>query len=683
MLMLVTLTMSLLLTRRPLELTLSARSGWQRANETVAKNRTKKKTPASQLADVVAQASSWAERMNENQTFQSAFRSRGTGSGAEVGHNNNQVKAVPSFRNDLASLDSHVEFKATQFVRTLVYEMAPPAINTLTVLLFETIIFKHTFHQAWRCVLARFLLPVPFCGPVLRLIGDSSWELNIANFCFYILENGIWVSLFIVVLVPEIRDELSTLELVPICVLFVVRATVLALKYAYLPVNYVGGDDVLGLMYTKEFSIQTMYATLVLNAWNNPHGERNLDKEKKASEVLRCEMEAACMVADVRLDDIEVHVGTEAAAAAIRAAALGVGQRSTALISASPKSVSAKELLASIISAHYGKGIPEFMNNVIYVVTLVFAGSFPAVRAICGAPAFGTTHLGKLACVSHFFYCINGFLVNLAFATSAAWDFRRRRFSLESLASMLVYPGERAANLGERAEKATRDDVEAGQRYSSAAGRGGNDQSRIYIDVKNPSSCLAWSLVRRAVRKVGTQWMYRMNAYSVVFLVAAMACTGALQALYYGVDAYPHRLVSAVGLFMVAMCISFLCSFAVFEAARINEAVPDHLMILKREMVALAAALAGSTFDDEGEGRKSRMEATLHLLKQVSSTMQHEELVCDPFVVFGRVTAGPGAIGATVGVLISMLIVALQRLSYLLDQGWNYSGRYGEFVAPD
>ena len=174
----------------------TAHSGWQRANETVAKHRTKKKTPASQLADVVAQASSWAERMNENQTFQSAFRSRGTGSGAEVGHNNNQVKAVPSFRNDLASLDSHVEFKATQFVRTLVYEMAPPAINTLTVLLFETIIFKHTFHQAWRCVLARFLLPVPFCGPVLRLIGDSSWELNIANFCFYILENGIWVSLF-------------------------------------------------------------------------------------------------------------------------------------------------------------------------------------------------------------------------------------------------------------------------------------------------------------------------------------------------------------------------------------------------------------------------------------------------------------------------------------------------------
>ena len=608
---------------------------------------------------------------------------------------------MESIHAAVAALDGSTSFKVSQFVRTFVYEMLPPGLNTLALLLAETLVFRHTPKQAFYAACARKLLSVPLVGPLAAVLKANTPEFNLTNLFLYPFENGFWACLILVAYSDDVRSYVTPLELVPIAALFVTRAVVLACKHAYLPVSYVGDAATLGMMYTPEFSGKTIASTLALTSWNDPnnhHLGENEDHDNHSSEFLRLELEAACVVADVRLDGIDVHVGSNRAAEAVRAMARGVGEQSAQTISASPEAVSAKELLASIIARHYGKPMPSFLSVLLQVLGAMFAFIFPACRAISGAPAFGATHLGKLACVSHLLYAWYGFSINMLLATSAAWDFRRRRNALESLTAMVTRHGDEVTTRTRSSRgtgNATATDTEEGIQAASEEGGPPSEEGgppddptgppRICIDVKNPSSALAWSLVRRATRKVGVVYMHRMNAYNAVFLALAITCTCVLQGLYYGVLAHPHRLVAAVGLGMVSLNISLLCSLAVFEASRINEAVPGHLMLLKREMVALAAELANATFDGterENVEKQRRMEATLHLLSHVGAAVNHEERVQDPFVVFGGVTAGPGAITATVGILVSMLVVAVQRLLYLYDVGWSYSGHWGEFVAP-
>ena len=616
-----------------------------------------------------------AEQLNESPTFVSAFRSR-KGRTPEA-------EKIASVDASVAALDASATFKVSQFLRTLVYESLPPGVDTLAVLLAETLVFRHTLGQACRAVLARSLLPVPMVGPLAAMVKANTLGFNLFAIFFYPFQHGFWVCLSLVVFSDDVRNYVTPLELLPLAALYYTRAVVLACKYAYLPVSYVGDAETLGIMYTPEYSFQTMASTLVLITWNDPYSKTNSSLASDVNgDVLRTEMEAACVLADVNLDGLEVHVGSHRAAEVVRTMAQGIVERSAASPSASPDAVSAKELLASIMVRFYGKPMPGFSMALINVMAVVFACAFPTCRAISGAPAFGATNLGTMACTFHLMYALQGFRVNFGFAISAAWDFRRRRHALESLAAMLSGHGDAITELDEHAGAT---DVEAGQRAVGDRTRDGNEGApRICIEVKNPTSALAWSLVRRATRKVGAVWMHRMNAYNTAFLCLAVACTGALQGLYYGVDAYPHRLVAAMGLAVVAFNISLLCSLAVFEAAQINEAVPEHIMLLKRQMVALSAELADSSFHAEGNAEKHRrMESTLELLKNIGAAVSHEEEVHDPFVVFGRVPAGPGAMTATVGILVSMLVVAVQRLTYLYDIGWSYSGHWGEFVPSE
>ena len=75
-----------------------------------------------------------------------------------------------------------------------------------------------------------------------------------------------------------------------------------------------------------------------------------------------------------------------------------------------------------------------------------------------------------------------------------------------------------AATQAEKEEAEEEEEEEEQEEESAemmASRRAAASGAAVVIDVKDPASCLGWSLVRRALRCVGTGWSRRMNCYSV------------------------------------------------------------------------------------------------------------------------------------------------------------------------
>ena len=211
-----------------------------------------------------------------------------------------------------------------------------------------------------------------------------------------------------------------------------------------------------------------------------------------------------------------------------------------------------------------------------------------------------------------------------------------------------------------------------------------------------------------------------MNCFSVVFLSASFFSAGLLQLLYYsaGEGTITHRLASAVSLYFIVIVVSALCSVTVIEASKINDMVPEIRTWLKRETLAIAAQLAHLAHvaaqealrvkrDGEGtahveeSGRPSssaglshlgkssttatleegeQLRSALRLIDYVDQYIHHEEEQNDPEMVFNKIPASPAAVTVTVSSLLTMLLVALQRLYTMCEsEGWSYRGDMGEF----
>lgn len=68
------------------------------------------------------------------------------------------------------------------------------------------------------------------------------------------------------------------------------------------------------------------------------------------------------------------------------------------------------------------------------------------------------------------------------------------------------------------------------------------------------------------------------------------------------------------------------------------------------------------------------------LIECVDQYIHHEEEQSDPVEVFYKVRASPAAITVIISSLLSMPLVALQRVFTMVEsEGWSYGGDMGEF----
>lgn len=600
-------------------------------------------------------------------------------------------------------------FKMDQFLRTLLYEICPPFVNWFVVLFVEICIFRHTTEEAVCAASARGFTPLP--GPLARVVSrvdppDYSGNGDILLFGMF------WFPVFAVAFSSDARAFVEPLELLPLSILLLCRVSVIACKYALLPSSYCG--DVNGKIYGV-ITQSDMARTLVGSAWLSP-------KMKAHEDLLRQDVENACLEADVDLSETRIDVGSAEAATAVRARAGGVGRRSETAVANTPSVVSGKELLAAIVDAHIGRTLPDWVLPILVVGGVAYALVSPVCRGAVGVQMFGDNALSQATAATLFLSSLFLFLNNMVFTVSCAWTFRRQRDAICCLNDIMRFPGEPVANILPPSPKLQRTKHKKESRKNQHANGAGDEHGKkielpekeppavvaaraaaargavVLVDLKDPSSCLCWSLVRRALRRVGSSWARRMNLYSIVFLVAAFTCAGSLLVLCYGAETRSHRLTTAGELFYLAIVVSGLCSLTVAEGSAINDLVPVVRTSLKREVVAIAAQLAGM----QGNGRERKQNAAtetnervrrderealtdaLRLIERVEQYVHLEEEHSHPVEVFYRVPATTAAITFTVSSLLSMLLIAAQRWFQMTgSEWWSYGGANGEFGVTD
>lgn len=608
-------------------------------------------------------------------------------------------------------LSPHQRFNYSQFFRSFLYEalLVPPA-QWFAVMLVETALFRHSFDEALCCAGARFFAPIPLIGERARRAfraPDGS-----ANIGFFLGPIFVFPIVAVLADLGDTRRYLEPLELLPMLVMFLAQCGVIACKYGVLPASHT--SDAHGKIY-RPIKPADLTRTLILGAWNDPKNANHFD-------LLKMEIENACLEADVDLSHTEIHVGSAEAARAIRLRSRGIGERASGSDrreggdgdptsgGLAPEVVSGKELMAALVDVHVGRALPPSFMPGITLLSLLYGLAGPAARAYCGVPMFGATPASEFAAAGMFIFNVMMFLGNFMFAATCAWHYRRLFCVMRALSRMARFPGEPLENFfppeSEIEEEAS--SKEASRRSASSSSRSFRELRRAVadatrvgtfrsgrpldalIDVKDPASCLGWSLVRRATRRVGSSWGRRMNLYSVIFLVSAFFSAGMLLGLYFGASTLTHRLATAACFYFLAIVISALVSLTVFEAAAINEQVPETRSWLKRESVAVAAQLAyliagakGDEDEDEKSLRKREIEelrAARALIETVEQYVKLEEEESDPVEVFFGVKATPAAVTLVVSSLLSMLLIATQRgFTMMESEGWAYDGANGEF----
>lgn len=589
-------------------------------------------------------------------------------------------------------LEANVRFKPSQFLRTTLYELVPGPVSHFVVLLVETLAFGHTLEEARCAAGARqkvpfFVFPGP-SGRFFRLVPEFVPFVNIA----LINELAICLILLATNLSPDVRRYVEPMEAAPVVILYMCRALVIASKYSLLPDSFV--SDRGGKMYRRIVATD-MTRTLVAAGWNDPKNAGHAD-------FLRMEMERACLEADVDLTETEIDVGSSYAARAIRLRARGLGWRGDAEVAARPSVVSGKELLAAIMDTHIGKDMPGTFFPIFFVITLAFAFVSPACRAAVGAPMFGGSPFSRAVAGLIFFESFFFFLTNLIFTSAMVWNFHRQGDGIKAMNAMMHFPGEPVAHFlpkppprkRPRAKTSVRsidDDGDGEPAEVREIRRAADAGEAILVDLKDPSSCLCWSLVRRAVRKVGSTWSRRLNMFSIVFLLCAFISALILVLLFYGAERQTHRLATAASLFYLALIISAMVAATVLEGSIINDQVPKIRAKLKRETLAMAAQLAAADAgaeDDAAMAKEARRVRAAHrLVKSLDAHVYMEEdpsAGSDPVEVFFNVPASPAAVTLVASTLLSMLFVAAQRAFTMIEaDGWSYEGEMGEFAQLD
>ena len=617
-------------------------------------------------------------------------------------------------------LSPNSKFNYSQFFRSFLYEaLSFPTLQWIAVIVVETLVFGHTVEEAMYCAGARFFAPIPIIGERMRK-AFKQIDMS-ANFMF-VMGPVLFVipPLAVFADLGETRKYIEPMELLPLLLMVLVQCGIISCKYGILPASYT--SDAFGKIY-QPMTPEDLNRTLILGAWNDPKNEKHFD-------LLKMEMENACLEADVDLNHTEINVGSAHAARAIRMRSRGIGERSEKRMNETPETVSGKELMAALVDVHIGRQLPPELMPFIMFISVLYGLTGPVMRAWCGVPMFGGTHMSKLAAAGLFIASVMMFFANFSFALTCAWHYRRQYDVMEALSQMVRFPGEPLINFlppeprpkskkrkiapvktisgaiialnspmppaaphqqgGQPATKAKEDDDEEkeSEELRELRRAAKTDQFDVVIDLKDPASCLCWSLVRRSMRHMGSSWARRMNLYSVIFLLAAFFSAGMILGLYFGANRINHRLATAASCYFLAIMVSFLVSLTVYEAAAINEMVPRVRSWLKRESVAIVAQMAylgngwgRSGTDDRDKQEAEELRGAYRLIETVEQYIRLEEEESQPVEVFSKIKATPAAVTFVVSSLLSMLLIAMQRgFTMMESEGWSYDGKNGEFA---
>jgi len=518
---------------------------------------------------------------------------------------------------------SEVKFNFSEFLKTMGYEMTPPAIiSPLLALLIEG-----STERAYHAINHRLLFPC-----------DRSYYRSAPSlpFIFWLMVFPmifLFHASFILTIVyrDDIKESIDVWEVVVMYLGFVCRNMILAVKYGY----FSSEEREAIRKPAPEWSIDHSNRKLIGAGWKNPLEHEDLIEEEifLAQKIIDVNLFAANFQVD---DDVAEVLRNYEAHEEFRAKT-PINEKNE---------ISASFVLHQIVRKSFGDAIPRgFLGKVCNIAPFLLAFLPAFVRSVgYGLPPFGESHVEKTIHSGMLILRLWAFGSLFNFAAVSVHDFRRRRKAMENIGKLCEFPGLPLVDFlspqhwkGEQAEnKALKlrkkqlnkksqsqphkkdDDIREKEAQASGyagakihlnespaakndrdleAGADKSEQKRycynsqavitgsLSIDLRRDKNAFSWVIMRRVMRAFGGTYNKRCQAYVGVLYSWAFMCGILINIIFW--TSRTHHVATVVYTLANTFVTCYMVLSGVTDATKLQAMVTTHRMLLKNEILAL------------------------------------------------------------------------------------------------
>ena len=295
------------------------------------------------------------------------------------------------------------------------------------------------------------------------------------------------------------------------------------------------------------------------------------------------------------------------------------------------KSHSLFDIARAIIGKAYGDPPPLWFNPLTLLAALVILGSLIYVRTLYGQPLIGNGWQEVVVTLAVYAGIIAA-LGLMGFGLLCGHDFARRVCASELYYRALISPGL---------------DLEMPD---------GNVE-HIFFDKHSPNCVNGWVQSRNVVRGFGERFYRRVQSYTSLLISYSVLCVGLLNFMMW--TQISHQAATVVTISMTIFVISFIGSYAMYAAIRLQRSSYLQRAALQQELLSLEVEIGVLSQQGTSEAEMQRLSTAKTLLQQVDENVNYEELVFRPTSILGYRAEG-GLIGSVLGIVITGGLLVLQ-----------------------
>ena len=289
------------------------------------------------------------------------------------------------------------------------------------------------------------------------------------------------------------------------------------------------------------------------------------------------------------------------------------------------------DIARGIIHQAYGDAPPRWFNPLILLAALIILGSLIYVRSLHGQPLIGSDWQEIIVTLAIY----GGLLASMGlmgFGLLCGYDFARRVRASELYYRALMPPGLELKMPDGQSE-------------------------HIFFDKHSPNCVNGWVQSRAVVRGFGERFYRRVQSYTSLLISYSVLCVGLLNFMMW--TQIPHQAATAVTMGTTVFVISFIGSYAMYAAIRLQRCSYLQRAALQQELLSLEVEIGVLSQQDTSAEQMQRLSTAKTLLQQVDENVNYEELVFRPTAILGYRAEG-GLIGSVLGIVITGALLVLQ-----------------------
>ncbi len=301
------------------------------------------------------------------------------------------------------------------------------------------------------------------------------------------------------------------------------------------------------------------------------------------------------------------------------------------MATSSGKSLSLFDVASGIIRTAYKNPPPRWFNPLTFFSTLIILGALIFVRHSYGLPLLGDSWHDIIVTLAIYGGVTSGMGL-MGFGLLCAHDFDRRVQTSELYHRALVPPGL---------------DLEMPN----------GKFETVFFDKHSPNCINGWVQSRNVVRGFGERFYRRVQSYTSLLISYSVLCVIMLNFMMW--TQIPHQAATAVTIAATIFVISFIGSYAMYGAIRLQRTSYLQRAALQEELLSLEVEIGTLSQQGADSGELQRLNTAKNLLQQVDENLNFEELVFRPTSILGN-RADSGLVGSVLGLVITGAVLMLQ-----------------------